>query len=111
MPAATAVPLSAVQEALVILEAIMVYVDPLIPYTRRGKFAAGSCHLTADTLAELHTFAARLGLKRSWFQNDPRMPHYDLVASKRVQAVKLGAVEISMVEAGRRITARRQQAQ
>lgn len=26
-------------------------------------------HLTADTLDELHAFAARLGLKRVWFQD------------------------------------------
>ena len=26
------------------------------------------CHLVADSLDELHTFAARLGLRRSWFQ-------------------------------------------
>lgn len=32
-------------------------------------FKNGSAHLTADTLDELHAFAARLGLKREWFQD------------------------------------------
>jgi hypothetical protein len=58
-------------------------------------------HLTADSQDELHDFAARLGLKRSYFQ--PGKPlggkpspfwHYDLTAGKRQRAVQLGAVEV-----------------
>lgn len=53
-----------------------------------------SCHLYADTLDELHAFAARLGMKRAWFQHKPgRLPHYDLTATRRRQAVRLGAIE------------------
>lgn len=51
-----------------------------------------SCHLYADTNEELHEFAARLGMKRAWFQKGS-LPHYDLVVSKREKAVRLGAVE------------------
>src|SRR5690242_12621453 len=60
------------------------------------------CHMTADTEAELHDFAARLGLKRSWYQVGGRkvwhwyLSHYDLVPSKRALAVRLGAVEVSL---------------
>jgi len=32
-------------------------------------------------------------LKRTWFQNK-RIPHYDLTANKRRQAVSLGATEV-----------------
>lgn len=62
----------------------------------RGIFLAGSCHLAADTLDELHSFAARLGMRRSWFQpGRGRHPHYDLVKSRRDRAVALGAIEVS----------------
>lgn len=61
-----------------------------------GPFKAGSCHLAADTLDELHAFAARLGMKRSWFQpGRGRHPHYDLVRSRRDLAVALGAKEVT----------------
>lgn len=70
-----------------------VYVDMLIDY---GWRLGPSCHMTADSLDELHAFAARLGLKRSYAQLPPRHypPHYDLVRSKRQMAVRLGAIEI-----------------
>lgn len=59
------------------------------------------CHMTADTLAELHAMADRIGLRREWFQADggPRpTPHYDVSLAKRAQAVALGAVEITQRE-------------
>lgn len=52
----------------------------------------------ADNLDELHQMANMIGLKRSWFQDHPRLPHYDLVASKRRLAVSHGAVEQTMRE-------------
>jgi len=82
-----------------------VYVDDAgIPASvRNGSRVHTStwCHLTADTQEELHAFAARLGLKRSYFQ--PGKPlggkpspfwHYDVTAGKRAQAVALGALEV-----------------
>lgn len=66
--------------------------------TRIRCFKGGSCHLSADRLDELHAFAARLGLRREWFQEHPLMPHYDLTPSKRVRAVALGAAEVSARE-------------
>ena len=50
----------------------------------------------ADTPEELHEFASRLGLQRSWFQNHPRHPHYDLTENKRREAVSLGAIEVTL---------------
>lgn len=53
-------------------------------------------HLTADTKDELHAFAAKLGLRRSYFQDKPNgLWHYDVTEGKRRQAIRLGAVEIS----------------
>lgn len=53
-------------------------------------------HLTADTKDELHAFAARLGLRRAWFQDKPRgLWHYDVTAPKRARALLLGAQPIS----------------
>ena len=71
-----------------------VYVDPIMPtlVNKNWKYPRG-CHLVADTIAELHSFAACLGLKSSWFQNRT-MPHYDLTPNKRKLAVKIGAIEV-----------------
>ncbi len=69
----------------------MIYVDALLPARWRYR---KSCHLFTDgNVAELHEFAERLGLRREWFQDRPRLPHYDLTEAKRRQAIKLGAVE------------------
>lgn len=62
------------------------------------------CHMTADSEQELHEFAARLGLKRTWYQVGGRkvwhwyLSHYDLVPSKRALAVRYGAREVSLEE-------------
>lgn len=50
-----------------------------------------SGHLLADTLEELHEFAARLGLDRKLFMRDALVPHYQLPAGRRDEAISLGA--------------------
>lgn len=57
-----------------------------------------NCHLMADSLDELHLFASKIGMKRSWFQNHPQYPHYDLTENKRREAVFLGAIEKTGIE-------------
>lgn len=71
----------------------------------RGRWS----HLIADTEEELHEFAARLGLRRSWFQEPkgigtlPLNPeslkaqqwHYDVTMTKRAEAIRLGAVAVT----------------
>lgn len=70
-----------------------VYVDQIQNWpTSIRCFKAGSCHLIADTVEELHAFAKRLGLRRGWFQPSS-WPHYDLTPARREKAVALGAVE------------------
>src|SRR5258708_836261 len=81
------------------------YVDSLQTYSHGRGFWRGrpSCHLIADTQDELHAFALSLGCRRSWFQNDSSIPHYDLDELRRRRAVKLGALEIDRKELVRRI--------
>lgn len=83
----------------------MIYVDELVDYgVKYGRAGPEWCHMTADTLGELHDFAAKLGLKREWFQDKQNHPHYDLTRNKRYQAVKLGAVEETIYESVKRTT-------
>jgi hypothetical protein len=72
-----------------------VYVDPLFGYGGSKSFRwKTSCHMYADTLDELHDMAARIGMRRAWFQDKNRkLPHYDLVPARRKLAVQFGAVE------------------
>jgi Protein of unknown function (DUF4031) len=61
----------------------------------KHPFLTGSCHLTTDgDLEELHAFAARIGMRRAWFQDHPTAPHYDLTPLRRQLAVQLGAKEV-----------------
>jgi hypothetical protein len=65
------------------------------------------CHLTADTIEELEAMARRLNLNPKWIQDAKEVSvHYDLVPSKRSQAIKLGAVERSGREWARAILAK-----
>ena len=72
------------------------YVDRLQPGRVKGCRATSWCHLIADTLPELHAMAAAIGMRPEWFQASPpaSVPHYDLVPSRRADAVRLGAVEL-----------------
>jgi hypothetical protein len=87
---------------------LAIYVDHLAAYNPsryRGPGAVQAarvgarnrhewCHLIADTDEELHTFAAKIGMLRCWFQGD----HYDLTPSRRAKAVAAGAVEVDRHE-------------
>lgn len=79
-----------------------VYVDEIRPWPTLVRcFRRGSCHLTADTTEELHSFADRLDLRCAWFQPQSH-PHYDLTPSKREQAIQLGALFVSGKEQARK---------
>ena len=69
-----------------------IYVDKLRNWGwKYGK----SCHLITDgPNEELHEFAARIGMRREWFQASSSGPHYDLTARRRAHAVRLGAIEL-----------------
>lgn len=77
-----------------------IFVDPLMAHgwKMRGVLVQ-NCHLFTDgPVDELHAFAERIGMKRSWFQ-DKSVPHYDLTPSRRRTAVACGAVECTRHEA------------
>lgn len=82
----------------------MILVDPLTSYSAartRGLPGRCWCHMVSDEgEAELHAFAARIGLRRSWAQLRPEASaaHYDLTPARRATAVRLGAVEVTMRE-------------
>lgn len=77
----------------------MIYVDPLVNYPGKGYWS----HMMTDgDIAELHTMALLIGLKREWFQDHPHHPHYDLRAGKRASAIAAGARPVSAVEMARR---------
>lgn len=79
-----------------------VYVDDMRLPARVGRLKARWSHLVTDNpdLTELHTFAASIGLRRSWFQDDRLAPgdrgrpHYDVTDTKRRAAIAAGAVPI-----------------
>ena len=89
----------------------MIYVDALMQHGRQSYHGEGKsqaqrvgakhghlwCHLFADQAdcQELHDFAARLGMKRQWFQGD----HYDLVPGRRTRAIELGAQPVDRTAA------------
>ena len=64
--------------------------DALTPYRRMLM-----CHMLADTEAELHEMADRIGIARRWYQGD----HDGICQAKRALAVRFGAVEISRRQA------------
>lgn len=68
-----------------------VYVDDAVHAWRDERWA----HLMGDTLAELHAFAALLGIPRRAFQDRLSGAHYDVTAAMRERAIALGAVAIS----------------
>jgi len=73
-----------------------VYVDSM-----RAKFGRMvMCHMLADSDAELHEMADKIGVARKWHQAPPKHDsHYDIALSKRALAVKHGAVEITWRQA------------
>jgi hypothetical protein len=58
-----------------------------------------TCNHTAYGDGQLHRIAHLMGLKREWFQEKPRFPHYDLRGSRmRTKALLYGAQEVSQEE-------------
>ena len=50
------------------------------------------CHLLADTLQELHDFAALIELDARLFHRHASYPHYDVTVQMRQTAIKYGAI-------------------
>jgi hypothetical protein len=72
-----------------------IYVDEIRTYEHTQLPYKNWCHMAVEgDIEHLHEFARTLGLKREWFQDKPKAPHYDLIPSKRDAAIKLGAVPV-----------------
>jgi hypothetical protein len=57
------------------------------------------CHMMADTTEELLDMADRIGVNRKWLQSGGTWKeHFDICLSKRAQAVRLGAIEMTARE-------------
>jgi len=70
---------------------VAVYLDRLVDYAwKHGP----SCHLIADSVAELKEFAVRMGLREEWFQ-PLSSPHFDLTREGRATAINLSAIELN----------------
>lgn len=55
------------------------------------------CHMMADSTEELLAFAKRLGLRASYIQYPGTWKeHFDVTQGKRAQALRLGAVEVTV---------------
>ena len=81
-----------------------VYVDAM----RAAYGRMVMCHMLADSDAELHEMADRIGVARRWHQKRGTVhSHYDICRSKRALAVREGAVEIDRRELARLIQGRR----
>ena len=75
-----------------------VYIDPPT-WPGHGRLWS---HLVSDaSYAELHAFAARIGLPRRAFDRD----HYDVLAERHPSALAAGAVPVSSRELVVRLTA------
>jgi hypothetical protein len=81
-----------------------IMVDNMLIPARVGGLNRKWSHLTvlpwtSESLQALHDFAAKIGLKREWFQ-DGTMPHYDVTAAMRERAIREGARDVNWHEMG-----------
>ncbi len=84
-----------------------VYVDDMRAPFGRMKM----CHMIADSTGELLAMADRIGVDRKWLQKaGTPHEHFDIALSKRALAVAAGAREVTRMELGRIIRARRKSA-
>jgi len=83
----------------VYVDAVQTYPDEAIKDSHTRSNGRRWSHMWADSEEELKEFAVSIGLKLEWFQNRPRFPHFDITPSKRVLALRSGAVEKSLRDA------------
>lgn len=82
-----------------------VYVDNMRASFGRMKM----CHMVADSREELLAMADRIKVARRWLQKPGTShEHFDICLSKRKLAVEAGAIEVSMLELGRILRAKRE---
>ncbi len=73
-----------------------VYIDDMYRYAFGAFKGMRMSHMIADSDEELHAMAARIGMKREWFQGD----HYDVPLPNRELAIEAGGIAITYRQAG-----------
>jgi hypothetical protein len=85
-----------------------VYVDDMMPVVSRANWPwREACHMYADSVNELLSFAVRIGLKPERLQQDDFLPHFDLVRAKRRRAIRAGAIPVARRHVARRLRSAR----
>ncbi len=84
------------------------YVDAIRDYPGARLRFSEFCHLLADERSELHRMADQIGMPRRLFQDHPWRWHYDLPPHLRAEAIRRGAVVLTLHEVGALLQARRQ---
>jgi hypothetical protein len=60
---------------------------------RKPMILTDGTHLVGYPLEKLHKLAESVGLKRSWYQDHPKHPHYDILSKDIMKKILLkGAV-------------------
>lgn len=73
-----------------------VYVDDMRRPARVGRLNSRWSHMFADTTDELVAMAKALGLRPDWIQKaGTHREHFDLTEPKRLEAIRLGATQIT----------------
>ncbi len=76
-----------------------IYPDHMVKGTARRWGKTWSHMWTDGDEEELHLMAEKLGLKRSYYQDQhPELCHYDIIPAKRKRAILLGAQQTSVAE-------------
>ena len=84
-----------------------IYVDDM----KAGFGQMVMCHMIADSTEELIAMAVAIGVKTKWLQkHGTTSEHFDICLAKRKLAVEQGAIEISQMDLGRKLLARRRAA-
>lgn len=72
--------------------AVLVYVDNAFVERHGHQW----CHLLADSVEELHQFAAAVGLSMQAFHRAARIPHYDVTAKQRLLMLAKGVRPVTV---------------
>lgn len=82
----------------------MVYIDNMFAQFGRMKM----CHMMADSTNELLAMVDLIGVDRKWIQEAGTYhEHFDISSAKRLEAIKHGAMPITMDEVGDMLLKRR----
>lgn len=76
----------------------MIYIDKPEWSKHGGKSRKKYSHMIADSLTELHDFAAKIKVKRHFFHASSRIKHYDIAEEMFQVVLDNGAMEVDTRE-------------